>query len=60
MNTEDLGPVFAGVVEATEEAIVNALVAAEDMIGIDGHSVKALPHDKLRAVLKKYGRLVEK
>jgi len=60
MNTEDLGPVFAGVVEATEEAIVNALVAARDMTGADGHAVKALPHDKLREVLKKYGRLVEK
>ncbi len=60
MNSEDLGPVFAGVVEATEEAIVNALVAGEDMTGIDGHTVKALPHDKLRTVLKKYGRLVEK
>ncbi len=60
MNTEDLGPIFAGVVEATEEAIVNALVAGEDMTGIDGHTVKALPHDRLRAVLKKYGRLAEK
>jgi L-aminopeptidase/D-esterase-like protein len=60
MNTEDLGPIFAGVVEATEEAIVNALVAGEDMTGIDGHVVKALPHDRLRAVLKKYGRLGEK
>jgi L-aminopeptidase/D-esterase-like protein len=60
MNTEDLGPIFTGVVEATEEAIVNALVAGEDMTGIDGHAVKGLPHDQLRAVLKKYGRLVEK
>ncbi len=60
MNTEDLGPVFTGVVEATEEAIVNALVAAEDMTGRDDHVIKALPHDKLREILKKYGRLVEK
>lgn len=60
MNTEDLGPVFAGVVEATEEAIVNALVAGETMTGRDNHVVQGLPHDKLREVLKKYGRLVEK
>jgi L-aminopeptidase/D-esterase-like protein len=46
-------------VQATEEAIVNALVAAETMQGRDGHLVLGLPHDRLRAVLKKYGRLVE-
>jgi L-aminopeptidase/D-esterase-like protein len=44
-------------VQATEEAIVNAMVAAEDMTGIDGHHVSALPHEKLRAVLAKYNRL---
>ncbi|HET7535779.1 MAG TPA: P1 family peptidase [Candidatus Didemnitutus sp.] len=60
MNTEDLGPIFGGVVEATEESIVNALVAGETMTGRDGHVVEGLPRDKLREVLKKYGRLVEK
>jgi L-aminopeptidase/D-esterase-like protein len=60
MNTEDLGPIFGAVVESTEEAIVNALVAGETMTGRDDHVVQGLPHDKLRAVLKKYGRLVEK
>ena len=59
MNTEDLGPVFGGVVEATEEAIVNALVAGETMKGRDDHVVEGLPHDKLREVLKKYGRLAK-
>jgi D-aminopeptidase len=44
-------------VEATEEAIVNAMVAARDMEGVDGHRVIALPHAALRAVLAKYGRL---
>jgi len=44
-------------VEAMEEAIVNALVAAETMTGINGSVVHALPHDELRAVLAKYGRL---
>lgn len=52
-----LTPLFAATVEATEEAIVNALVGAESMTGIDNHHVTALPHDQLRAVLKKYNRL---
>jgi len=60
MNTEDLGPIFGAVVESTEEAVVNALVAGETMTGRDDHVVQGLPHDKLREVLKKYGRLVEK
>jgi L-aminopeptidase/D-esterase-like protein len=53
----DLTPFFEATVEATEEAIVNALVAAETMVGIDGNTAAALPHDQLRAVLAKYNRL---
>ncbi|MBV8974594.1 MAG: P1 family peptidase [Sinobacteraceae bacterium] len=53
-----LDPLFAATVQATEEAIVNAMVAATDMTGINGHHVRALPHDQLRAVLAKYNRLV--
>jgi D-aminopeptidase len=49
---------FAATVQATEEAIVNAMVAAQDMTGIDGHHVRALPHEQLRKVLAKYNRLV--
>ena len=60
LATEDLSPLFAAVVDATEEAIVNALVAGETMKGRDDHVVLGLPHDKLREILKKYGRLVEK
>jgi len=52
-----LNPLFEATVEATEEAIVNAMVAATDMTGINGHHVRALPHDELRAVLAKYNRL---
>jgi L-aminopeptidase/D-esterase-like protein len=48
---------FAATVQATEEAIVNAMVAARDMTGIDGHHVRALPHEELRRVLAKYNRL---
>jgi D-aminopeptidase len=54
---DSLDPLFAATVQATEEAVVNALVAAVDMTGIDGHHVRALPHAQLRAVLKKYHRL---
>jgi len=47
---------FEATVQATEEAIINALVAAETMIGRDGNKVMAIPHDRLRQVLKKYKR----
>ena len=53
----DLSPFFEATVDATEEAIVNALVAADTMSGIDGNTAYALPIDQLRAILQKYGRL---
>jgi L-aminopeptidase/D-esterase-like protein len=52
-------PLFEATAFATEEAIVNALAAAETMSGINGNTVYALPHERLRQVLKKYNRLVE-
>jgi L-aminopeptidase/D-esterase-like protein len=52
-----MDPIFAATVQATEEAIINSMVAAEDMTGVDGHRIRALPHDQLRAVLAKYHRL---
>jgi L-aminopeptidase/D-esterase-like protein len=57
LSNESNSPVFDATVQATEEAIVNALVAAETMTGADGHRAVALPHDRLRDVLKKYNRL---
>ncbi len=54
---DDLDPLFLATVEATEESVVNAMIAATDMTGVDGHVVHALPHDKLRAVLARYNRL---
>jgi D-aminopeptidase len=57
LPNERIEPVFAATVQATEEAIINAMVAAETMTGIENHRVIALPHDRLRAVLKKYNRL---
>ena len=52
-----MSALFTATVEATEEAIVNALVAAETMTGVDGHTIVALPHDRVRQILKKYNRL---
>lgn len=57
LPNDALGPLFLATVEATEEAIVNALVAARTMTGANGYTVHALPHDRLRAALRKYGRL---
>jgi L-aminopeptidase/D-esterase-like protein len=53
----DIDPLFQGATEATEEAVVNALVAAKTMTGIDGTRIFALPHDELRTILKRYNRL---
>ncbi len=57
LPNEKLEPVFSATVQATEEAIINAMVGAETMVGIENHKVIALPHEQLRAVLKKYNRL---
>ena len=59
LPNDSLDPIFLATVQATEEAVVNAMVAAETMTGIDGHTVIALPHDRLREVLKKYNRLTK-
>jgi L-aminopeptidase/D-esterase-like protein len=48
-----LDPVFAAVVQATEEAVVNALVDNHSMTGRDNHHVDALPHDRLREIMKR-------
>jgi D-aminopeptidase len=52
-----MNPLFEATVQATEEAIINALVAAETMTGVDDHRVLELPHDRLQQVLEKYNRL---
>jgi D-aminopeptidase len=57
LSNESMDPIFTATVQATEEAIVNAMVAAETMVGADNHKVIALPHGKLREVLRKYNRL---
>jgi D-aminopeptidase len=57
LPNESLNPLFVATVQATEEAVINAMVAAETMRGINDFEVIALPHDKLREALKKYNRL---
>jgi D-aminopeptidase len=59
LPNDSLDPLFLATVQSTEEAIVNAMVAAETMTGIDGHTAIALPHDRLQEVLKKYNRLAK-
>ncbi len=51
-----MDPLFGATIEATEEAIVNALVAAETMVGRDGIVAHALPHDRLLALMRSAGR----
>ena len=57
MADRAIDPLFEATVEATEEAIVNALVAAETMTGRDGITAHRLPHDRLVEVMRQYGRL---
>jgi D-aminopeptidase len=59
LPNDQMDALFEATVQATEEAVVNALVAAKTMTGPEGHTVEALPHDRLREVLKKYNRLAE-
>jgi D-aminopeptidase len=59
LPNQHLNPIFLATVQATEEAIVNAMVAAKTMKGINDYEVIGLPHDRLREVLKKYNRLVK-
>lgn len=54
-----IDPIFEATVQASEEAIVNALVAARTMTGVNGARYFGLPHDELRAILKRYNRLEE-
>lgn len=52
-----LDPIFVAVIDATAEAILNALVAAETLTGRDGNTAHALPHERLREIVRRYGRL---
>jgi D-aminopeptidase len=56
LNDFAISPLFEATIEATEEAIVNALVAAETMTGRDGITARALPHDRLLETMERFGR----
>jgi D-aminopeptidase len=57
LPNDDLDPIFLATVQASEEAVINAMIAAKTMTGANSRTVIALPHDRLREVLKKYNRL---
>jgi len=59
LPNEGINPLFRETVNATEEAIVNSLVAAKTMIGVNGNTAYAIPHDRLEAAMRKYQRLVK-
>ena len=56
LSNARISALFSATVEATEEAIINALIAAESMTGKDGERVEAIPHDRVRELMKKYAR----
>jgi D-aminopeptidase len=51
-----IDPFFAATIDATAEAILNAMVAAETIVGRDGNTLHALPHERLREIMRRYGR----
>jgi D-aminopeptidase len=59
LPNDQLDPVFKAVVQCVEEAVDNALVAAETMTGIDNHTVIAIPHQRLQEILRKHNRLTK-
>ncbi len=57
LDNNSMTSLFDTTIQATEEAVINALVAAQTMTGRDNHRVVALPHDRLQEVLRRYNRL---
>jgi L-aminopeptidase/D-esterase-like protein len=57
MSNDHITTVFEAAVQATEEAIINALIGAETMTGLNGTTVKAIEHDSLVRTMRKYGRI---
>jgi D-aminopeptidase len=59
LPNDDLNPIFLATAQATEEAVINAMVAADTMKGVNDRVVIGLPHDRVREILKKYNRLLK-
>ena len=57
LPNERIDPLFQATIEATEEAVVNAMLAAQTMTGVDGIRVFGLPGDRVVAALRKYNRM---
>jgi L-aminopeptidase/D-esterase-like protein len=57
LPNDRIDPFFRATIDATEEAVVNAMLAAETMTGANGMRVFGLPGDRVVAALKKYGRM---
>jgi D-aminopeptidase len=57
LPNDEINPLFEATIQATEEAIINAMVAAETMEGINGNKSYALPHKLVMEILKKYNRV---
>lgn len=58
ISNDHIDPILAATVYATEEAILNSLVTAEDMVGHNLVSIKAMPHEEVRGILKRHDRLI--
>ena len=59
LGEDVIDEVFRATIQATEEAVINAMVAAETMTGVHGNRVYRLPHRELQKVLDRYGRLLK-
>ena len=59
LKNERIDPLFSATVQATDEAIINAMIVNQTMVGADDVRVKALPHDRLLEVLRKYNRITQ-
>ena len=55
----DIQPLFQATAEATEEAVINALFMATDMVGVDNHKVFALPIDRTLKIMERHRRLFQ-
>lgn len=57
LRNEEISPLFLATIEATEEAIINSLFAAETMTGRDGHKITSIPVDNVIEIMKKYNKI---
>ena len=59
LPNDQMGPLFKATIQATEESILNALIAAETMTGKNNTKIYELPEDRLIEILRKYNRIEE-